>query len=294
MGMFYDLRFHLETAVSICYDVIVLQKYLMFYLLYDKGGVVMEIIAVCNRRGGCAKSTTCSAMFSYLDCIAKKRTLLIDMDAQCNSSYSLGANLDADGIYDVLMGKTSADSAMQTVPPDLFHGFVLSASPNLSDIDNGFESVKINLRSELETLEDSIDYVIIDTAPSLGTLTVLALSVADKVIIPVMADVFGLSGIGNIYELITAVKEDNHNHNLSIEGILLTRYKERLLVNRKLREMITETAEQIGTKLFNTKIRDGVAIAESAMMQQGLFDYDKKRLSNVAQDYEAFMKELGF
>ena len=263
----------------------------MFYLLYDKGGIVMEIIAVCNRRGGCGKSSTCSAMFSYLDCIAKKRTLLIDMDAQCNSSYSLGANLDADGIYDVLMGKISADSAMQTVPPDLFHGFVLSASHSLSDIDNGFETVKINLRSELKTLENLIDYVIIDTSSSLGTTTVLALSVADKVIIPVMADVFGLSGIGNVYELISAVTEDNPN--LSVAGILLTRYKERLLVSRKLREMITETAEQIGTKVFTTKIRDGVAIAESAMMQQGLFDYDKKRLSNVAQDYEAFMKELG-
>lgn len=248
----------------------------------------MNIIVISNRKGGCGKTTTATAMFSYLGSVSEKRVLLVDADSQANASYSLAAVLEQPGLYDVLTGKINVRDALQK-----YHGkdgmYLLSGSASLANIENGIDTVTVNLKQELNALDDIVDYIIIDTAPALGTLTVLALSAADSVVIPMAADVFNLQGLGGMYELVQAVQDPA----VKIEGILLTRFKERVIINRQMREMIEETSEAIGTKVFHTKIREGVTISEAMARQVGLFDYDDKMTSNVAYDYEKFLKELG-
>ena len=247
----------------------------------------MEVFVVCNRKGGCGKTSTATAMFSYLDCIAGKKTLFIDVDSQCNASYAFGADLSKPSLYDVLMGHVSIKDAMQAVPPHLFGAYVVCGADLLANIENGYDKPTISLKDALKTVANEIDYVVIDTAPALGYLTSMALLAADRIIIPATADVYNLQGIQGIVELVAAI-----NPKAKVEGILLTRFRERLLINRRLKEMAGETAKDIGTKIFDTVIRDGVAISESAAMQKGLFDYDGKMLSNVAQDYANFMEEV--
>ena len=248
----------------------------------------MHTIAVCNRKGGCGKSSTCVSMFSFLTQIAKKRTLLLDFDSQCNSSYAVGADMEKLTMYDVLRGNAEISAAMQEVMPNLFGAYVIPASNAMVDIDNGTDDVVINVKIELQKLHDTVDYIIIDTPPSLGTLTTLALLVADQVVLPCLPDAFSLQGIGMVYEIIRHINRSD----LEIAGILITRYNDRLLLNRKIKEMFQETADAMGTKVFSTPIRESVVVREAAFMQTPLFEYDKKMLSGATQDYYAVFKEL--
>ena len=247
----------------------------------------MKIIVVCNRKGGCGKSSTAGAMFSYLGTVAHKRVALVDFDSQCNVSYALGGDLAAPSLYDVLTGCIDIRESLQAVPEDVSDSYLLAGSDLLSNIDNGTDTVTVNFREELQKLENLVDYVIVDTAPALALLTGLALSVADNVVVPVVADIYNIQGMQGIGELVSEV-----NPEASIIGILMTRYRGRLLAVQKIEEMAGDVAEQMGVKLFSTKIREGVTVVEAAMMRKGLFSYDPEMKSNVAQDYAAFMEEF--
>ena len=248
----------------------------------------MKTIATCNRKGGCGKSCTAAATFSFLTRVAKKRCLLLDFDSQCNSSYAVGADLEKPTAYDVLRGDVDITVAMQEVMPNLFGAYVIPASDAMVDIDNGTDEVKINVKKELQKLNDIVDYVVIDTPPSLGTLLSLTLLSADQVILPCLPDAFSLQGIGKVYQIIQGV----NRLELEIAGILITRYNDRLLLNRKIKEMFRETADAMGTKVFSTPIRESVVVREAAFMQIPLFEYDKRMQSGATQDYYAVFSEL--
>lgn len=248
----------------------------------------MHTIAVCNRKGGCGKSSTCVSMFSFLTQIAKKRTLLLDFDSQCNSSYAVGADMEKLTMYDVLRGNAEISATMQEVMPNLFGAYVIPASNAMVDIDNGTDDVVINVKIELQKLHDTVDYIIIDTPPSLGTLTTLALLVADQVVLPCLPDAFSLQGIGMVYEIIRHINRSD----LEIAGILITRYNDRLLLNRKILEMLQETADAMGTRVFDTAIRESVVVREAEFMQIPLFSYDNKLRFGATQDYYNFCQEM--
>ena len=248
----------------------------------------MRTIALCNRRGGCGKSTSCVAMFSFLTQVLKKRVLLLDFDSQCNSSYAVGADMEKPTAYDVLRGDVDITVAMQEVMPNLFGAYVIPASDAMADMDTGTVEVLINVKKELQKLNDIVDYVVIDTPPSLGTLLSLALLSADQIILPCLPDAFSLQGVGKVYQIIQRVNRPE----LEIAGILITRYNDRLLLNRKIRAMFNETADAMGTRVFSTPIRESVVVRESAFMQTPLFEYDKKMLSGATQDYYAVFSEL--
>ena len=148
--------------------------------------------------------------------------------------------------------------------------------------------VAINVKTELQKLYDTVDYIIIDTPPSLGTLTTLALLVADQVVLPVLPDAFSLQGIGMVYEIIQHI----HRPELDIAGILITRYNDRLLLNRKILEMLQETADAMGTRVFDTAIRESVVVREAEFMQIPLFSYDNKLRFGATQDYYNFCQEM--
>jgi chromosome partitioning protein len=148
---------------------------------------------------------------------------------------------------------------------------------------------EFRLKEALEPIEADYDFIIIDAPPSLGILTVNALTAADKLIIPAQADDFSLQGITELYNSIRSIRRYT-NPNLQIEGILLTRYNFRTVISRDMAEAMGDIADKIGGKLYKTFIRECTALKEAQSLQQDIFAYAPK--SNAAEDYKNFVEEM--
>lgn len=133
------------------------------------------------------------------------------------------------------------------------------------------------------------DYIIIDTPPALGLLTINALTASDGIIITAQADIYSLQGIGQLHETIEAVKK-YCNPALHLQGILLTRYSPRAVLSRDMGEMIEATASQIKTFVYKTVIRECISLKEAQARKQDIFTYAPK--SNASKDYLSFIGEL--
>ena len=145
------------------------------------------------------------------------------------------------------------------------------------------------LKEALQALKGKYDYCIVDTPPALGILTVNALTAATGAIIPAQADIFSLQGIGQLGGTLDAVKK-YCNPDLSVMGILLTRYNDRAVIGREAAEMTERTAGQLGTELFTARIRECTAIKEAQARRQSIYSYAPK--SNAAADYAALVAEI--
>lgn len=246
-----------------------------------------ECIAISNQKGGVGKSTTANAAGAGLF-YRKKRVLYIDLDAQGNLSYSLGVGNDASlSCFEVLTGKSSLEEAVVRTS----QGDLLPFSPALSKIDSVLTETgrEYRLREVLESIRRLYDYIIIDTPPALGTLTVNALVACDSIIIPSQADIYSLQGIGQLIQTIQTVQK-YCNSKLFIRGFLLVRYSPRAVISRDMTELLEDTARQLNTKLYKTKIRECVAIKESQAKHQDIFSYSPK--SNAAEDYDNLINEI--
>ncbi|MDR2720342.1 MAG: ParA family protein [Nitrososphaerota archaeon] len=246
----------------------------------------MHIIAIVNQKGGVAKTSTALALSSGLTGRGKK-VLAIDLDPQCNLSYAAGADLTKITIKDVLTKMAKGTDAIQTTP----QGDIIPSDDLLSGADNYINGTgqEFRLKEALATIKDNYDYIILDCPPALGVLTVNALTACSHVIIPAQAEVFSMQGISQLKNTIDAVKSYT-NPQLEIAGILLTRHNARSILTRDVADMITEQANYMGTKVFETKIREAVVLRESQINQESLFTYSPK--SNVTLDYNTFIDEL--
>lgn len=247
---------------------------------------VKECIAVINQKGGVGKSTTANAIGAGLFFKGFK-VLYIDLDAQGNLSYSMGATNRAISSLEVLTGTATAKEAIITTA----QGDLIPASPALAGSDMILTDTgkEYRLREAIEPLKRFYDYIIIDTPPALGTLTVNALTACDNVIIPAQADIYSLQGIGQLAQTIETVRK-YCNSLLTIKGILITRYSPRAILTRDMAELLQDTADKLNTKLFNARIREGIAIKEAQASQQDIFTYSSK--SNAAADYNALVAEM--
>ena len=135
----------------------------------------------------------------------------------------------------------------------------------------------------------TLDFVIIDTAPSMNSLLHSCLIAADRVIIPVTADRYAIQGLYQLNDTINAVKR-RQNNKLKISGLLLTKYSERRLLDKEVKETLTKTAQEMGTKLFSTTIRESVKVKEAQALRSSLMDYAPD--STTASDYDNFVNEL--
>lgn len=244
------------------------------------------ILTVNNQKGGVGKTTTSHALGAGL-AARGSRVLLIDADPQSNLSLSVGAEIDKATIYDVLRGKANIVDTIQRIG-------ALSIIPSnilLSGADMEFTATgrEFLLREALELVLDKYDYIVIDTPPSLGILTVNSLTASHKVIIPMTADIFALQGMDQLGATIHQVKKWT-NPKLEIAGILLTKHSSRTILSRDLAETIELTAQNMGTKVFDTKIREGIAMREAQTQQEDIFLYAPK--SNPALDYAEWVNEL--
>lgn len=246
----------------------------------------MKTIAIINQKGGVGKSTTAFTLASGIKNKGYK-TLCIDMDAQGNLSYTANANDDLLTIYDLLAEDANINQAIQhTKNFDL-----IASSKALSGADGFITDIgkEYKLKEILESVKNNYDYIIIDTPPALGILTVNALTACDSVIIPAQADIYSLQGIEQLSKTIQPIKK-YCNDKLKIDGILLTRYSPRAILSREVAEIANDLAQNLNTKVFKSTIREAIAVKESQINKQSLFDYAPN--SNVTNDYLNFINEL--
>lgn len=246
----------------------------------------MKTIAIINQKGGVGKSTTAQNIGAGLMKRGNK-VLYIDLDAQGNLSYTMGANTKGYNALGVLQRPETARAEIQHTA----QGDIIASTPQLAGADTVINEIgkEYRLKKALEPLQVDYDYCIIDTPPALSILVVNALTVCEEVIIPAQADFFSLQGISQLYGTIDAVKE-YCNPNLKVGGIILTRYSSRTVISREISETLEKTATGLNTRLCRTKIRECTAIKEAQAMQQSIFDYAPK--SNGAEDYAALIEEL--
>lgn len=246
----------------------------------------MITYAVINQKGGVGKSTVSAVLLSGLK---KKgfRTLAVDLDAQGNLSFTVAADTTRKNTFHLLMEKCSASELIQQTE----YGDIIPAGKSLSGADAFITDTgkEYRLKEALEQIAGMYDYIVLDTPPALGILTVNALTAADKVIIPAQADVYSLQGIAQLADTISLVRK-YCNPNLKIEGILLTRYHARAVLNRDIANMMQEQAKNLQTKVFQTTIREAVAVREAQISQKSIFDYAQK--ANVTEDFQQFIDEL--
>lgn len=242
-----------------------------------------QIITIANQKGGVAKTTTAEALTSGLTLLGYS-VLAIDADQQGNFSYNMRSDPESLDLSDVLGSQASISEAIQhTERADLI------SSGNLNTFNTNKNITPELLRNKLEEIKENYDFIIIDTPPSLGIITINALTASDFVIIPAQADIYSLQGIGQLYQTICAVKM-SCNSNLHILGILITRYNNHAVMNREARRQIIETAQAINTKVFRSTIREGVVIREAQAARESIFNYANK--SNPAVDYLDFIAEV--
>lgn len=245
-----------------------------------------EIISVINQKGGVGKSTTTAAVGAGL---RKRgyRVLSIDLDAQENLSFIMGVSAPRRSALEVLAGEITAAEAIRHTE----QGDIIPASTALANADTMITATgkEYRLREALDSLRESYDYILIDTPPALGILTVNALTASDSALIPSQADALSLKGIGLLSQTIDAVRR-YCNRGLTVRGIVLTRYNPRTIISHDMTELIDQTAAQLRTKLFKTTIRECTALKESQAVQQSIFDYAPK--SNATADYDALIDEI--
>lgn len=245
-----------------------------------------RIYAVINQKGGVGKSTTASALATGLS-LKGYKTLSVDLDAQGNLSYTAKAKTSGSTILGVLTGEVKLHDAIQHTES----GDIVASSKTLAGADSFITETgkEYRLKEALESVKEAYDYIVLDTPPALGILTVNALTACDSVIIPAQADIYSLHGIEELAETMKPVRK-YCNPTLSVEGILLTRYSPRSILSREVAEMAGQLAAKLGAKVFKTTIREAVAVREAQISQQTLYSYAPK--ATATKDYMSFVEEL--
>jgi len=246
-----------------------------------------KTIAISNQKGGVGKTTTCTNLGAALGQLGVK-TLIIDMDPQANTSSGLRYS-DADNtIYDVLLGDVSVREAIRVTEEE---GVWLI--PSNKDLVGGevefrdIEKWQFLLRDALDEV-DGFDYILIDTPPSLGTLTIMSLVAADSVIVPVQCEYYALEGLTQLIKTIMLVR-NSYNPDLKIEGLLLTMFDRRLNLSKQIEE---EVRRHFGRKVFNTVIYRSIRIAEAPSFGLSIVKYAPDSLG--AMNYLGLAKEIAY
>lgn len=243
----------------------------------------MRIIAISNNKGGVGKTTSTVNIAASLS-ILNKKVLVIDIDHQAQATYHLGINpKDLQySIFELLKGEITYNDLLI----DRNGIFLLPAKPDLKDLDFlPFPAKEFLLRDAMEKIND-FDYVLIDCPPSLGILTLNALTYAKEIFIPLQLQFLPFHGMYNLFEGVQMVKQ-RLNKSLEITGIIGTMYSSTKTINK---EVLDETESRLPGKLFNTIIRENVSLQEAPSWGKTIFEY--KSDSNGAVDYMNLTKEI--
>ena len=247
-----------------------------------------KVIAFSNQKGGVGKTTTCVNMSACLAELGKK-VLVIDLDPQGNATTGLGINKGAvkNAVYQVLTEETSIKSA--TLPTNIENLYILPASIDLA----GAEVELVYLKNREKRLCEAVkkaskhyDYIMIDCPPSLGLLTINALSSADSIIIPIQCEYYALEGLSQLMHTFKLVIK-HLNPDLKIEGVSLTMYDGRAIASRQIAE---EIRKFFGEKVFNTIIPRNIRVSEAPSHDMPVIKYDPRCAG--AKAYRELTKEF--
>ncbi|MDD3064187.1 MAG: ParA family protein [Massilibacteroides sp.] len=245
-----------------------------------------KIIAILNHKGGVGKTTTTinlAAAFQQ----KKKRVMVIDLDGQANLTESFGYSIEEEKtVYGALKGEYAlplieTESGITLVPSCLD----LSAAESELINEPGREMILRGLIAKVPNI-DKFDYVLIDCPPSLGLLTLNALTASDYLIIPVQAQFLAMRGMAKIMNVIHIIQE-RLNPGLKVGGIIITQYDQRKTLNKSVSDIIKDS---FCDQVFKTIIRDNVSLAEAPIKGQNIYEYNKN--SNGAKDYMELAKEV--
>ena len=246
-----------------------------------------KVIAISNHKGGVGKTTSVLNIGAGLNKLGKK-VLLIDLDAQANLSQSLGIEGAERNIYGAIRGLYSLKECIVSIT-ELKGLDVIPSTLDLSGAEIELSSEtgrEYILKDLIDPVRNYYDYIIIDCPPSLSLLTINALTVADEVLIPLQAQYLALQGLTKLMEVIGKIQK-RLNKELTLGGVFITQYDKRKILNRDVVEAI---GSHFKDKVFNTKIRDNVALAEAPSSKLDIFRYDPN--CNGAEDYLELSKEI--
>ncbi|MFL2629549.1 MAG: ParA family protein [Flavobacteriaceae bacterium] len=247
-----------------------------------------KILAIANQKGGVGKTTTAVNLAAALG-VLEKKVLLVDADPQANATSAIGFSVTPEnqGIYELILQSVEVSKII-----------IKTKSPNVKLIPShinlvGAEIELINknkrefmLKKGLEKIIDNYDFIIIDCAPSLGLITLNALTAADSVIIPIQCEYFALEGLGKLLNTIKSVQK-THNQLLDIEGLLLTMYDVRLRLSN---QVVEEVKKHFGKMAFRTIIQRNIKLSEAPSYGEDIISYDAS--SRGAKGYLSLASEL--
>ena len=253
----------------------------------------MKTIVLTNQKGGVAKTTTAYALAAGLH-NKGFRVLIVDADPQGNLTYTAGNEENKrDTLYEVLKGNCTVFEALRnTHPLDEGSMSILSVGLQATAADMEFAGAvarEYKLKQALAQVAKDYDYCVIDTAPTLGLLTMNALTAADRVIIPLNLEVYSLQGMEQLSGFIENIKQYT-NKDLRISGLLITKYNDRLNITQALKDNVQKAAEVMETRVYDTKIRESVAVKETQLLRSDL--YREAPQANATQDYINFVDEF--
>lgn len=242
-----------------------------------------KVIAVANHKGGVGKTTSVACIGAGL-ARHGKRTLLIDLDAQQNLTFTLMGDKETESsVYDSLTKGTPLPVVEIRENLDL-----VPSSLELARAETDLSSKlmrEAQLKNRIEEVAGDYDYILLDCPPSLGIVTTNALVAATELYIPLTAEALPLKGLTMLDEVVGEIRQAI-NPRLELGGVFITRYN-----NRKLnKDVVDAISSRYGSKVFSTKIRENIALAEMPVTGMSIYDYDPT--SNGAKDYEALTEEI--
>lgn len=246
-----------------------------------------RIIAVSNQKGGVAKTTTTQAMAAIFKQRGHK-VLAIDFDPQGNLSDSINASTeDVSTIYEVLKQEVGITESIQRLSAfDIIPSDIVLASADQTLSQTGKE---YRLKEVIELVKNQYDFILIDTPPSLGILTVNAFTAADEIIVPTTAGKFAVKGIKELYNTVQNVRK-YCNADLKVSGILFTKFDQRMNNSKDIKILVEKIGEALEIPLFKTFIRNRIAVDEAQLRNESILDF--KGCEDVIDDYNNFVNEF--